>query len=675
MLLLVAVTMYFLLGQLNKDIVFAQKERAGLQYNQALHEVSSSLQENRRVRYLAGSGDADAKGRLQTAQSKVDQAVSQLDTVDREATDQLHTQDAWAAIKTKWADLKSQSQSAGAQELYDRHTALLADVLALTASVGDTSNLILDPDLDSYYLMDATLTRLPALAEEITELRETGHGLASAQTVTSEETTRLIYKTASITAAFDAVKYGANVINQKNPALQPELAKPLQQLNDSFSAFKQGFQEAFIAPKSNAVPPSEMELKATLAVDDVHALYQTEAKVLDRLLAERRDHYAGIKYFVIGFVIVVNALVLYVFAAFYLSIMRAIRTLNEASHEVANGNLKTCIPVETRDEMGDAAQAFNAMVEAVKQIINSSKQTADQVTITSDKIVSIADQTSKANQQLALSMQETVRGANLQLSATEESSTAISEMSVGVQRIAASTESVSDLSQKASWSAAEGNQAIDKVIGQMATIQESVHQTAQHIQHLHAFAQQVHQIVEVIRMIAGQTNLLALNASIEAARVGEQGRGFMVVADETRKLAEQSARSAEEISDLIQQIQAASLHSVESMQGVIQDVQNGGLVVRESNESFRSILTSSQDIASQIQDISTASEEMAASSQQVAATIADISKVTRGAVHEFQSISEMSASQVAVMQELAEQAVFLNEMSQSLRTQIGRFTL
>ncbi|WP_090791656.1 methyl-accepting chemotaxis protein [Paenibacillus sp. GP183] len=169
--------------------------------------------------------------------------------------------------------------------------------------------------------------------------------------------------------------------------------------------------------------------------------------------------------------------------------------------------------------------------------------------------------------------------------------------------------------------------------------------------------------------------MLALNASIEASRVGEHGRGFTVVANETRKLAEQSALSAEDITALIQQIQETSLQSVKSMDNVVNDVQIGRTVVQESSESFQRIIQSSQEIADQIQDISAASEQMAASSEEAAATISEIAKITKISFDQFQSISETSSAQLSDMEELAEQANALNRMSQTLREQIGKFAI
>ena len=215
---------------------------------------------------------------------------------------------------------------------------------------------------------------------------------------------------------------------------------------------------------------------------------------------------------------------------------------------------------------------------------------------------------------------------------------------------------------------------MDKVMRQMESLQQSFDRTAGTINRLHEFSGQIGQVVEVIKGISGQINLLALNASIEAARVGEHGRGFTVVANETRKLATQSFSSVEVVSSLIQQVQEVSKQTVESMLNVQDDLQLGRTLVLDTNMSFGHIMQSAEEIAAQIQEISAASEQIAASSEEAAATFSEISSSTKTSFERFESISEISQNQLVTMEQLTDQAHVLNQMSQVLREQIGKFS-
>ncbi|MEW9702149.1 methyl-accepting chemotaxis protein [Paenibacillus sp. SI8] len=668
-----AITLYFLVAELNKGIVFAEMERYGLAYNNAMNKVLSGVQESRRLSYAALNGDAASKDKLTAAGAVVDEQIKQVDALEQKLGAKLDTTGQWSAFKTKWQDLKTKLPNLKLQESYDLHTELAADSLALIAHVGDKSNLILDPELDCYYLMDASLLRFPALTEDISQLRELGSGIERRKLIAKEEKTMLIYKQATVTSNANAVSAGAQVIYDKNPQLKPKLEAPIQQWGSTFAQLIAGLDSNLIAPDKIAGNGEAFMASATKAVEDIESLYTLEASLLDSRLLERVDHYTQIKYFVISFVIIVFLLVFYVFGAFYVSITKAVRAFRLSSLEVAKGNLLTRIATRTKDEMGEAASSFNAMIDAVKAIINASKMTADQVADSSDRIVRIAEQAAAANQQLSVIMQETVKRAETQLHGTEESSKAMSEMTIGIQRIAESASIVSDSSQDSSQSAVDGNEAMGKVIVQMESIQYSVKDTASKIHQLHDFSRQIGQIAEVIKGISSQTNLLALNASIEAARVGEHGRGFAVVANETRKLAEQSAASVSGIYTLLQQIQEMSAQSVDMMDNVQKDVQLGHTVVQEAGVSFGKILKSTHHIAEQIQDVSAASEQIAAGSQETAAVITEIAGVTKESSEQFKSISELSVTQRSSMEELANQAVVLNQMSRSLREQIGKW--
>jgi methyl-accepting chemotaxis protein len=208
----------------------------------------------------------------------------------------------------------------------------------------------------------------------------------------------------------------------------------------------------------------------------------------------------------------------------------------------------------------------------------------------------------------------------------------------------------------------------------MGAIQQSVNGTTQSIEQLNGFAQKVGQMVVFIKELAYKSNILALNASIEAVRAGEHGRGFSVVANETRKLAEMSASSADGIADLLNQIQLTSEQSYQAMNQVQQEVQLGSQTVQDTRQTFQLILSSTRSIASQMEEISAAAEQMSASSEEVTATIGQISDIARGSSEQVVQMSDMSSRNLASMRELSEQADLLKNLSHSLQQQIEKFT-
>ena len=167
----------------------------------------------------------------------------------------------------------------------------------------------------------------------------------------------------------------------------------------------------------------------------------------------------------------------------------------------------------------------------------------------------------------------------------------------------------------------EGNQAIQAAVLQMNAIHDSIRELSGVVEGLGNHSQAIGQIIEVITGIANQTNLLALNAAIEAARAGEHGRGFAVVADEVRKLAEQSSRSAEQISQLINTIQSDTKHAMNSMEAGTREVQQGILVVHEAGETFGQIQMSIGTVSDQVHDVSAAAQEAAGLGKEAAISV------------------------------------------------------
>ena len=212
-------------------------------------------------------------------------------------------------------------------KVFTLHQALAADLLALIAHVGDKSNLILDPALDSYYLMDSTLIRLPALTEEIGQIRELGKGIAGRKKITQEERTTLIYKLAGIQSHFDAIHAGAKVIYQQNPPLQTRMEGPITAYSEAFKNFQSQLTESYVVPEKIDVKLDAFTNSAAKLIEETQTFYMAESIYLEEIIVKRIEASTRIKYFVISFVLIFIVLLLYVFSAFYVSIMQAIREL------------------------------------------------------------------------------------------------------------------------------------------------------------------------------------------------------------------------------------------------------------------------------------------------------------------------------------------------------------
>ncbi|MDI3328337.1 MAG: methyl-accepting chemotaxis protein [Alicyclobacillaceae bacterium] len=341
---------------------------------------------------------------------------------------------------------------------------------------------------------------------------------------------------------------------------------------------------------------------------------------------------------------------------------------------VAQGDLQVEeVQCRAKDEIGELAQSINAMVENLRALIRKVSQASEHVAAASEELFASAEQTVEVTNRITAVVQEVAGGAKSQVRQSEESATAVGEMAAGTQRIAESATLVSQSSVETASRAEEGNERVQKAVHQMDSIRASVQESASAISLLEQRSKQIGQIVEVISGIAAQTNLLALNAAIEAARAGEHGRGFVVVAEEVRKLAEQSKQSADQIAGLIQTIQEETKRSVEAMDMVTREVRSGIQAVQEAGEAFEHILNSVRNVADQIQEISAATQELSAGAEEISTTVEHMAQVAKESMGATEKAADASEEQLAAMQEVSSSAHSLSRMAQELQDLIHRF--
>lgn len=343
---------------------------------------------------------------------------------------------------------------------------------------------------------------------------------------------------------------------------------------------------------------------------------------------------------------------------------------------VAKGELNTDkVVVKNRDEIGTLASSLNEMVDSLRTLIVQVRNTAAQVAAASEELTASTEETTQASQNIATTTQQVAVGAERASLSTEETAKSVSEMVAGIQQVSASAQGVADSASKAKTVASGGFESIERAVAQMNSIHNTVDGLSQSVRVLGKSSEEIGQMVGVITEIASQTNLLALNAAIEAARAGEHGRGFAVVADEVRKLAEQSADKAKQIVSLVAKIQSEMDVTVETTDHAGSEVETGMQLVNAAGESFQSILQSVTDVSGQIVEVSAAVEEMAAGAEEMAHTVDEVSKITQNASGSTHTISAAAEQQLASMEQISASSVSLSEMAEELTAVVSKFVV
>ncbi|OPY73353.1 MAG: Methyl-accepting chemotaxis protein McpS [Syntrophorhabdus sp. PtaU1.Bin058] len=320
------------------------------------------------------------------------------------------------------------------------------------------------------------------------------------------------------------------------------------------------------------------------------------------------------------------------------SIVRPVnQTISDAKY-LSEGNLRHEILVDRNDEFGKQAAVMKGMVEKWRGIIERIRQASNSV--------------ATAGSQLSESAVHMSQGANQQAERAHQVATASEEMSQTVLDIAQNATNIASRASEAASTAKNGGITVEAAVMEVKEIASTVEESAGHITSLSELSQKIGDIIGIINEIADQTNLLALNAAIEAARAGEHGRGFAVVADEVRKLAERTTGATSEVSSIIREIQAKVTSSVSSIGQVSAKVDRGVDLSSKAGTELQTIVQTVEDLQQMVQQIATAIDEMSATSDQISKDIESISGIS----------AETSQSSVAVTRASHELARLGNDL-------------
>ena len=348
----------------------------------------------------------------------------------------------------------------------------------------------------------------------------------------------------------------------------------------------------------------------------------------------------------------------------------------ETANQIAQENLNVePIKVRGKDEFAQLGSSVNSMVNNLRTLILEIDHSATSLASAAEEMTASLEETTSAANYMAASTSETSKQANRQRHKAEESATLVIGISSGISDIATASQAVQEVSNTTAAEAKHGNDSIHEVVSQVGLIEMSVDESVNLVDALNRRSNEVGSIVSIIDNIASQTNLLALNAAIEAARAGEQGRGFAVVADEVRKLAEQTASSTGQVSELVVAIQNDSASCLQGMDRVHQQVKLGLELVKKSGEMFSNISNSTELTAKKAKQMSETTQELLQRTEKVTSTMHDMVTDASNTLQTYETIASASEEQLASMQEVGATSEELTNMAQNLKGSIEKFQI
>ncbi|RZF88111.1 methyl-accepting chemotaxis protein [Pseudoalteromonas sp. CO325X] len=436
-----------------------------------------------------------------------------------------------------------------------------------------------------------------------------------------------------------------------------EALRPLEQQPDEVAALRQveSYRDDIVRTANSIFkrysPQDYIDARSTIndleaqVVDKLNTILQTSAR------EEQVDAISALNHLVEGLnltliIIVIITLIAFVVAGIiaYLishSIITRLNNVLETAESVSIGDLsRPAIAHANKDEIDSLAAATNKMSSSLHDLMALITSLATQVRESSLEI-------SSTNEQIANRSQNSADQST-------QIATAIEEMSSTVSEVARQSQQASGNSEQAREYAAHGAEAVSQTVAEIRSASSRVQNTSSSVTELGELSNQIGNIISVISAIAEQTNLLALNAAIEAARAGEQGRGFAVVADEVRTLAERTTKATDEVAQTITAIQKQTHQAVESMHSSVEQVNSSVSMAEQAGEQLSNIMQSASDIASMIQSIATATEEQSVVAAEMAKDVSDIERASQASLNDTQGALEIAKQLNSQAGELSE---------------------
>ncbi|MGL6365080.1 methyl-accepting chemotaxis protein [Aeromonas veronii] len=569
MLLPLAYSMTNLLGRLQDDNVQANRELAGLVNLTPVPAIEQALLTHRNlVTRHAYEVDPVGDDQVKAAAQTVAQSLQAF-------ADTRQNNPSFEVIQQGWAALQSEAGKLEVEQSNLRHDKLLTEVRHLYKHITASSSLIQDPALGTYYMVILASERLPQLRDLLAQVRDRAATIADFGLFQAEGYSGLRFRLDLISATLQELEADLTLLYQMEPAYRAELG---QQTDALIQLVRQGVETMENKMmKDQLVQLSTKEVQALGDKMD-EAITALAGQVRQRLEADLRQRLAANQrhfWWVTAPLTVSLLLYLYLMIGAYLSLRDTVGRVRDIAAQVNAQDLSQHIEIVGQDELAAISRDYNVTLETLRTLMRRVRENG--VTVV-ESATEIEARTCRSQEVIADQQGE-----------THQVATAIKELAATSQDMAGNALQAARMTQEAQNVVGQGEDVVDRTIKAIDHINREVLRTADTIGQLEQQCSQIGGVISVIRGIAEQTNLLALNAAIEAARAGEQGRGFAVVADEVRSLANRTQGATVEIQQMIEQLQSGARASVTAMSAASHEAQEGVGLAQEAKQAFGAI--------------------------------------------------------------------------------------